>query len=114
MDYLIFEGYQTAASAFANEANIEPSGDGNLLEERLRIRDAIFRGDLQGAIEEINDIDPEVSTLPIFFAQHFHDDLFFHAPRLALRGFDDSKHFTSVLSLIETLHPHFAQCSACM
>lgn len=60
MDYLIFEGYQTAASAFANEANIEPSGDCNLLDERLRIRDAIFQGDLQSAIEEINDIDPEL------------------------------------------------------
>lgn len=102
MDYLIFEGYQTAASAFADEANIEPSGDGNLLEERLRIRDAIFRGDLQSAIEEINDIDPEVSTTSIPFHHiHFMMILVFHAPLIALRSFDDSNHLTSVLSLIE-------------
>lgn len=101
MDYLIFEGYRTAATAFADEANIDPSGDGNLLEERLRIRDAIFQGDLQSAIEEINDIDPEVSKSPLLFHLQFHDDIGFHAPLIVLRSFDDSKHLTSVLSLIE-------------
>ena len=60
MDFLIQEGYPAAAARFAEEANIEVKEDNVLINERVQIRDAIFKGDLQTAIEEINDIDPQV------------------------------------------------------
>jgi glucose-induced degradation protein 8 len=65
MDYLINEGYPSAAEKFAMEANIEqPSDDSNIL-LRVQIRDSIHRGDLQQAIELISEASPEVCTATI-------------------------------------------------
>ncbi|ODQ53809.1 hypothetical protein SAICODRAFT_29801 [Saitoella complicata NRRL Y-17804] len=65
MNYLIIEGYQSAAIKFAQEANITPSIDLDSINERMVIRQAIHRGDVQGAIERINELDPELlDTVP--------------------------------------------------
>jgi len=55
MDYLITEGYPSAAEKFAAEANIQPKADLSCINERVQIRESIHRGDLQAAIELIND-----------------------------------------------------------
>lgn len=60
MDFLIQEGYPAAAAHFAEEANIDMRAENSLIEERVSIRDAIFRGDLETAIEEINAIDTQL------------------------------------------------------
>ncbi|KIW64390.1 hypothetical protein, variant 2 [Phialophora macrospora] len=60
MDYLITEGYPSAAEKFAAEANIQPQADLGCINERVQIRDSIHRGDLQAAIELINELDPEL------------------------------------------------------
>ncbi|KIW40087.1 hypothetical protein, variant 3 [Exophiala oligosperma] len=60
MDYLITEGYPSAARKFAAEANIQQKADLTAIEERVRIRDSIHRGDMQHAIELINDLNPEL------------------------------------------------------
>jgi hypothetical protein len=67
MDYLITEGYPSAAEKFAAEANIQPKTDLSCINERVQIRDSIHRGDLQAAIELINELNPEVrsSTAPV-------------------------------------------------
>ena len=69
MDYLVSEGYPSAAQKFASEANIQPKSGYGTINERVEIRDAIWRGDIQTAIEMINELDPTVSlttcTLPI-------------------------------------------------
>jgi hypothetical protein len=62
MDYLINEGYPDAAMNFAKEASIVPSADGEAIQERVDIRNAIHTGDLQLAIERINELNPQVST----------------------------------------------------
>jgi hypothetical protein len=64
MDYLINEGYPSAAEKFAKEANIEQPTDENI-QERVRIREAIHRGDLEHAIELIGDVSPEVCLFTI-------------------------------------------------
>lgn len=62
MDYLISEGYPLAAKRFANEANInQVNGDTEHIQERVEIRNAILEGDIQTAIEKINDLNPDVS-----------------------------------------------------
>lgn len=61
MDYLITEGYPSAAEKFAMEANIERRTDHSFIDQRVKIRESIHRGDLQQAIELINDLNPEVS-----------------------------------------------------
>lgn len=62
MDYLINEGYPSAAKRFAEEANIHPPADAaETIGERVDIRNSILAGTIQEAIEKINDIEPEVS-----------------------------------------------------
>lgn len=63
MDYLVTEGYPSAAEKFATEANIQPKADLSCIQERVQIRESIHRGDLQAAIELINELNPEVSRL---------------------------------------------------
>ncbi|KAL8950653.1 MAG: hypothetical protein Q9222_003337 [Ikaeria aurantiellina] len=58
MDYLISEGYPSAAQKFASEANIQPTSAAESINERVKIREAIYAGDIQTAIERINELDP--------------------------------------------------------
>ena len=62
MDYLISEGYPSAAQKFAHEANIAPMLDVEPIQERVEIREAIDAGDIQTAIMKINELNPEVSS----------------------------------------------------
>lgn len=61
MDYLISHGYPRTAAKFAKEAGVPT----HLLEEesieaRVEIRHAIHKGDIDTAINKINDLDPQV------------------------------------------------------
>ncbi|KAL8997194.1 MAG: hypothetical protein Q9169_003460 [Polycauliona sp. 2 TL-2023] len=58
MDYLISEGYPSAAQKFASEANIQPTSAVDSIQERVAIREAIYQGDIQSAIERINELHP--------------------------------------------------------
>jgi len=62
MDYLISEGYPSAAQKFALEANIQPQVDVESIRERVEIRNAIYGGDIRSAIEKINELNPQVSS----------------------------------------------------
>lgn len=62
MDYLITNGYPAAAKKFALEANIQPKADVDSIQERVDIRTAIHSGDIQAAIEKINELNPQVRT----------------------------------------------------
>ena len=61
MDYLVIEGYRTAAEEFSKETNMEPSVDLDSIQSRMDIRDAVRRGDIEEAIVRVNDLNPEVS-----------------------------------------------------
>jgi hypothetical protein len=63
MNYLINEGYQAAASNFAKEANVNPRVDWIAMAERINIRNEIYMGNIQSAIERINALHPQVSYL---------------------------------------------------
>ena len=99
MDYLINEGYPDAAMNFAKEASIVPSADGEAIQERVDIRNAIHTGDIQLAIEHINELNPQVSpflyTIPLPVVMII---LVFHAPRIAWALMIQTTH-TSVLSM---------------
>jgi glucose-induced degradation protein 8 len=60
MDYLINAGYPSAARRFAKEAGIEITPEIVSIEDRVEIRNAIHSGDIQVAIEKINELDPQV------------------------------------------------------
>jgi len=66
MNYLIIEGYKSAAVNFAQEANMSPQVDLDSIQERVDIRHAIHHGDIQTAIERINELHPEVGGIFLF------------------------------------------------
>lgn len=66
MDYLVTNGYPAAAKRFAAEANILPKVDIESIQERVEIRGAIHSGDIQTAIEKINELSPQVRHAHIF------------------------------------------------
>jgi hypothetical protein len=63
MDYLVSEGYPSAAKRFSIEAGIQPQEDIASITERVEIRNAIHQGNIQRAIEKINDLGYQVSLL---------------------------------------------------
>jgi hypothetical protein len=67
MDYLIKEGYPDSAKKFAIEANIRQRPDEESIRTRVDIRNAIHSGDIQSAIEKINELNQEVSTTSSIF-----------------------------------------------
>ena len=60
MEYLIKEGYPAAAQKFASEANMSNKPDYEAIQARVAIRDAIYSGHIQTAIERINELAPQV------------------------------------------------------
>lgn len=64
MDYLITNGYPAAAKKFAVEANIQLRTNLEAIQERVEIRTAIHSGDIQSAVEKINELNPQVRNFP--------------------------------------------------
>ena len=60
MDYLVIEGYKSAAEEFSQEANLTPPVNFESIESRMDIREALQRGDVEDAITRVNDLNPEV------------------------------------------------------
>ncbi|KAF1846637.1 uncharacterized protein K460DRAFT_367383 [Cucurbitaria berberidis CBS 394.84] len=60
MDYLVSEGYPSAAEKFAKEANIQLPLDEESIQSRVEIRRAIHAGDIDSAITKINDLNPQI------------------------------------------------------
>lgn len=66
LDYLTMEGYPNAAAKFSKEANLQPQQDGASILARQEIQNSIHSGNIQTAIETLNEFDPEV-CLDFFF-----------------------------------------------
>ncbi|KAI0660352.1 lish motif-containing protein [Cubamyces menziesii] len=60
MDYLVIEGYKSAAEEFSKEAGMESPVDFDSIENRMNIREALQRGDVGEAITQVNDLNPEI------------------------------------------------------
>ncbi len=65
MNYLIIQGYKDAAEKFSKETCVAPEMDLNSITDRMTIRKAIEAGQIDEAIEKVNDLDPEVVKLPL-------------------------------------------------
>lgn len=60
MNYLITYGYQQTAMRFCQEADVKNQIELNTLGQRREIMKLIHDGQIQQAIEKINDVDPEL------------------------------------------------------
>ncbi len=70
MDYLVIEGYKSAAEEFSKESNLSPPVELDSIEARMSIREAVQRGDIEEAITMTNEIKPEVGIC--FFSHSAH------------------------------------------
>lgn len=62
LDYLTTEGYPSAAAKFSSEANLQLPLDMGIVKSRNTIQHDIHNGDIQTAIDAINELNPQVST----------------------------------------------------
>eukprot|EP00064_Thunnus_orientalis_P022970 superscaffoldBa00008249_g23194 len=60
LTFLSREGFKEAAEKFRMESGIEPSVDLDSLDERIKIREMILKGQIQEAIALINSLHPEL------------------------------------------------------
>ena len=76
MDYLVIEGFKSAAEEFSREAGMAAPVDLDSIESRMNIREALQRGDVGEAIARVNDLNPEVSihSLCPFFLPRREED----------------------------------------
>lgn len=73
MNYLSTEGYKEAAENFALETGTKSPVDLQSIDDRMIIREAIQKGDIEKAIGLINDVDPEVNRIARFGSRIFLD-----------------------------------------
>ncbi|KAF9372148.1 hypothetical protein CPB97_001425 [Podila verticillata] len=68
MNYLIIEGYKDAAEKFSHESGAKPPVNLESIQDRMIVRTAIQRGNIEEAIERVNDLNPEIlDTNPKLF-----------------------------------------------
>lgn len=70
LDYLTMEGYPNAASRFSKEANIQPQQNLMAVRARQEIQTSIHGGNIDAAIETLNELDPEVCALLLYHIQY--------------------------------------------
>ncbi|GJP72752.1 hypothetical protein CLOP_g3499 [Closterium sp. NIES-67] len=68
MNYLVTEGYVEAARKFEMESGTEPGADLACIAERMAVKQAVQLGDVEDAIDRVNDLNPEIlDTNPAVF-----------------------------------------------
>ncbi|KAK3391103.1 CTLH/CRA C-terminal to lish motif domain-containing protein [Podospora didyma] len=60
LDYLTMEGYPKAAAKFSKEANLTPQQEDPSIRARQKIQQAIHTGNIDTAVSELNELDPEI------------------------------------------------------
>lgn len=81
------EGFKEAAEKFRMESGIEPSVDLDSLDERIKIREMILKGQIQEAIALINGLHPELldTNRYLYFHLQVHLGFFFCSGDILLR-----------------------------
>jgi len=68
MDYLVTEGYKDAAHMFMEEAGVNSPINLDTMNERIAIREAMDKGDIDMVTQMVNDFDPELlDTKPLLY-----------------------------------------------
>lgn len=60
MNFLVSEGFVDAAQKFQQESGTDPEVDLASISERMAVRNAIQKGNVEEAIERVNDLNPEI------------------------------------------------------
>lgn len=90
MDYFVIEGHREAAETFSAETGLQPEVDLASMQARIHTGEALRRGDVVGAIESVNELNPEVRGMRACLRaqwpgppapQRKDESTTFHAPR---------------------------------
>lgn len=65
LDYLTTEGYPSAAAKFSKEANLRPQQEEESVKARRQIQHSIHSGNIQEAVDALNELEPQVSSLKL-------------------------------------------------
>ena len=60
MEYLVKEGFKDAVLSFQSETGIDPGVNLAIMDDQIKIREAIGTGNIQEALELVNNVDPEI------------------------------------------------------
>ena len=60
MEYLLKEGFKEAVMAFEEDAHVNPGVNLTVLDDQIKIREAVERGKIQDAIEYVNKVNPTI------------------------------------------------------
>ncbi|PIN04339.1 LisH motif-containing protein [Handroanthus impetiginosus] len=60
MNFLVTEGYVEAANKFRLESGTEPETDIATITDRVAVKKAVQNGNVEDAIEKVNDLNPEI------------------------------------------------------
>ncbi|RUP48516.1 CTLH/CRA C-terminal to lish motif domain-containing protein [Jimgerdemannia flammicorona] len=60
MNYLVIEGYKDAVDKFSQECRLKPNVELASIQDHMKIRNTIQSGDIENAIERINDLNPDI------------------------------------------------------
>mmetsp|Transcript_8813 Transcript_8813/g.15859 ORF Transcript_8813/g.15859 Transcript_8813/m.15859 type:complete len:230 (-) Transcript_8813:157-846(-) len=60
MNFLVTEGYVDAARLFEKESGTSPGVDLDSITDRMQIRKAVQNGEIEDAIDRVNDLNPEI------------------------------------------------------
>lgn len=60
MNFLVTEGYVDAAARFHMESGTSPEIDLGTITERMAVRNAVQAGNVEDAIDKVNDLNPEI------------------------------------------------------
>lgn len=60
MEYLAKEGFKDAVLAFQSETGIEPGFNMSIMDDQIKIREAVEAGRIETAVELVNEVDPEI------------------------------------------------------
>ncbi|MBA0778861.1 hypothetical protein Gotri_006676 [Gossypium trilobum] len=63
MNFLVTEGYAEAVAKFRMETGTEPDMDVAMITDRMAVKKAVQCGNVEDAIEKVNDLNPEQSFL---------------------------------------------------
>jgi len=62
MNFLVHEGFKEGALTFAQESGAKADIDTESIDSRISIRNLILEGNIEEAIREVNELNPEVSV----------------------------------------------------
>lgn len=82
VDTVLLEGFKDAADKFRSESSATSNIDLETMNDRIKVREAVQVGNIQGAIDLVNDLHPELLDCNRYLYFHLQVRMVVRAPQL--------------------------------